>query len=71
VAGVLGAEGEETVASRFDCAPLVGVSSCSVKGSRRFGVELAGYAKGDVSNRLCCGSLDNSEYRDIYIPLLE
>jgi hypothetical protein len=69
VAGVLGTEGEEAMASRFDCAPLVGVSSRSAKGSRRFEVELADYAKGDVSNRLYCGSLDNSEYR--YIPLLE
>ena len=38
VTGVCGAVGEERMVSRFDCAPRVGVSSCSTRDARWLGV---------------------------------
>jgi hypothetical protein len=38
VTGVCGAIGEERMASRFACAPRVGVSSCSTRDARWLGV---------------------------------
>lgn len=38
VVGVWGAAGEERIASRVDWAPRVGVSSCSTRDARWFGV---------------------------------
>lgn len=65
VAGVLGAWGEETMASRFDCGPRGGVSSCSTRDARWIGVWLSDYAERRVSKMTCWLCSERRGYRNL------